>query len=77
MQSMQRSFGRLLNKGPGNNAKVSVILKDYEDADKVLAKVGRKGPMLRSLALTPDRSSTAANRGATPGYPSSTRSWPS
>ncbi len=39
MQSMQRQFGRLMNKGPGNNAKVSIILNDYEDADKVLAKV--------------------------------------
>ncbi|CAP60844.1 uncharacterized protein PODANS_1_21130 [Podospora anserina S mat+] len=37
MQSMQRQFGKLLNKGPGDNAKVSVLLKDYEDADKVLA----------------------------------------
>ncbi len=41
MQSMQRRFGKLMNKGPGNNAKVSVILNDYDDADKVLAKVRR------------------------------------
>jgi len=39
MQSMQRSFGKLLNKAPGDNAKVSVLLNDYEDIDKVLAKV--------------------------------------
>ena len=39
MQSMQRQFGKLWNKGPGDNAKVSVLLNDYEDADKVLAKV--------------------------------------
>ncbi len=39
MQSMQRKFGRLMSKGPGNNAKVSLILNDYDDADKVLAKV--------------------------------------
>lgn len=39
MQSMQRKFGKLLNKGPGDNAKVSVLLNDYEDADRVLAKV--------------------------------------
>lgn len=39
MQSVQRQFGKLLNKGPGDNAKVSVLLKDYEDADKVLATV--------------------------------------
>ncbi|KAM7213169.1 protein hob1 [Rhypophila decipiens] len=39
MQSMQRQFGKLLNKGPGDNAKVSVLLNDYEDADKVLAQL--------------------------------------
>ncbi|KAJ4298412.1 hypothetical protein N0V88_003442 [Collariella sp. IMI 366227] len=38
MQSMQRQFGRLLTKGPGDNAKISAILNDYEDVDKVLAK---------------------------------------
>ncbi len=41
MQSVQRQFGKLPNKGPGDNAKVSVILTDYEDADKVLAKVSK------------------------------------
>ncbi|ORY67451.1 uncharacterized protein BCR38DRAFT_407430 [Pseudomassariella vexata] len=39
MQTMQRSFGKLLNKAPGDNAKVSVLLNDYEDADRVLAKL--------------------------------------
>ncbi|KAI1339241.1 hypothetical protein F5Y15DRAFT_383573 [Xylariaceae sp. FL0016] len=39
MQSMQRQFGRMLHKGPGDNAKVAVILSDYEDADKVLAQI--------------------------------------
>lgn len=39
MQSMQRKFGKLLNRAPGDNAKVSVLLSDYEDADRVLAKV--------------------------------------
>ncbi|KAK4188992.1 hypothetical protein QBC35DRAFT_450747 [Podospora australis] len=39
MQSMQRQFGKLLRKGPGDNAKVSVLLKDYEDADKVIAQI--------------------------------------
>ena len=41
MQSMQRQFGKLWRKGPGDNAKVSVMLNDYEDADKVLAQVRR------------------------------------
>ncbi|KAI0012014.1 hypothetical protein F4779DRAFT_570039 [Xylariaceae sp. FL0662B] len=39
MQSMQRSFGKLLHKSPGDNAKVAVLLNDYEDADRVLAKL--------------------------------------
>lgn len=39
MQSMQRKFGRLLSKNPGDNAKVSALLNDYEDADRVLTKV--------------------------------------
>lgn len=36
---MQRSFGKLTYKGPGDNAKVAVLLTDYEDADKVLVKL--------------------------------------
>ncbi|KAI1417169.1 hypothetical protein F5Y13DRAFT_81253 [Hypoxylon sp. FL1857] len=39
MQSMQRQFGKLLHKSPGDNAKVAVMLNDYEDADRVLAKI--------------------------------------
>ncbi|KAL7621213.1 hypothetical protein AAE478_008530 [Parahypoxylon ruwenzoriense] len=39
MQSMQRQFGRLLHKSPGDNARVAVLLNDYEDADRVLAKI--------------------------------------
>ncbi|KAI8627050.1 hypothetical protein F5Y19DRAFT_186485 [Xylariaceae sp. FL1651] len=39
MQSMQRQFGRMLQKSPGDNAKVAVLLSDYEDADRVLAKI--------------------------------------
>ncbi|KAI0434799.1 hypothetical protein F5Y09DRAFT_188903 [Xylaria sp. FL1042] len=39
MQSMQRQFGRMLHKGPGDNAKVAVLLSDYEDVDRVLAKI--------------------------------------
>jgi hypothetical protein len=37
---MQRQFGKILNKGPGENAKVAVLLNDYEDADHVLSQVG-------------------------------------
>ncbi|KAI1080481.1 hypothetical protein F5B20DRAFT_98973 [Whalleya microplaca] len=39
MQSMQRQFGKLMHKSPGDNAKVAVLLTDYEDADRVLAKL--------------------------------------
>lgn len=39
MQSVQRQFGKLLNRGPGENAKVAILLNEYEDADNVLAKV--------------------------------------
>jgi amphiphysin len=39
---MHRQVGRLTRKSPGDNAKVSVLLNDYEDADKSLTKVGKK-----------------------------------
>lgn len=39
MNSMHRQFGKLMSKGPGDSAKVSVLLNDYEDADKTLTKV--------------------------------------
>lgn len=48
MNTMHRQFGKLMNKGPGDNAKVSVLIADYEDADKSLTKVGA---MTRLLAL--------------------------
>ena len=46
MQSMQRQFNRLRTKGPGDNAKVSVLLSDYDDVDKVLVKVGRSASLM-------------------------------
>jgi amphiphysin len=39
MNSMQRQFGKLIHKGGGDDAKVSVLLQDFEEADKMLAKV--------------------------------------
>ncbi|KAK3899314.1 hypothetical protein C8A05DRAFT_37076 [Staphylotrichum tortipilum] len=47
MQSMQRQFGKLWNRGPGENAKVAVLLNDYEDADNVLAKIIDNAKMWR------------------------------
>ncbi|KAK3298129.1 uncharacterized protein B0H64DRAFT_438625 [Chaetomium fimeti] len=54
MQSMQRQFGKLLNKGPGENAKVAVLLNDYEDADHVLSQIIDNARMWRDswAALT-------------------------
>jgi len=79
MQSMQRQFGKLLRKGPGDNAKVSVLLNDYEDADKVLAQVTlfthpiklRRHPFANRLRPS---SSTIRGCGETLGLPLSTRS---
>jgi len=39
MNSLHRQFGRLTHKGAGDKASVSVLLNDYEDADKVLTKI--------------------------------------
>lgn len=39
MNSINRKFGRLMSKSPADNAKVSVLLNDFEDADSTLAKV--------------------------------------
>jgi amphiphysin len=36
---MHRQFGKLMKKGGGDNANVSMLLNDYEDADKMLTKV--------------------------------------
>lgn len=48
---MQKSFGKLWSKGPGDNAKVSALLHDYEDIDKVLLKVRRPPPPPSNLCL--------------------------
>jgi len=39
MKSLQRQYGKVLKKGPGDKANVAVLLTDYEDADKMLTKV--------------------------------------
>lgn len=53
MQSVQRKFGRLMSKNPGDNAKVSVLLNDYEDADRILAKASN---VPSAFANSPDHS---------------------
>lgn len=39
MNTVTRTFGKFIYRSPGDNARVSVLLKDYEDVDKLLAKV--------------------------------------
>jgi amphiphysin len=36
---MQRQFGKLTHKGGSDDAKVSVLLQDFDGADKMLTKV--------------------------------------
>lgn len=38
MQSMQRRFGKLLPR-TADESQVAVLLKDFDDADKMLARV--------------------------------------
>ncbi|KAI8255989.1 Regulator of cytoskeleton and endocytosis [Colletotrichum sp. SAR 10_98] len=47
MQSMHRQFGKLMNKSPGDNAKIAAILHDYEDADNLLGKIIENTKQLR------------------------------
>lgn len=76
MQSVQRKFGRLLSKNPGDNAKVSVLLNDYEDADRILAKASTfPSPFAYPRATTTNAntegssSSKAQNPGKSHGSP--------
>jgi hypothetical protein len=39
MQTMQRKFGKFLPR-TADESQVAVLLKDFEDADKMLSKVG-------------------------------------
>jgi len=40
MLSMQRKFGRMTTKRTADDSQVAVLLKDFEDADTLLTKVG-------------------------------------
>lgn len=40
MQSVQRQVGKFLTRS-ADASQVSVLLKDFEDADKMLTKVGQ------------------------------------
>ncbi|EKD18928.1 uncharacterized protein L3040_008148 [Drepanopeziza brunnea f. sp. 'multigermtubi'] len=39
MNSMHRQFGKLMGKGAGEKSSVSVLLNDFEDADKMLTQI--------------------------------------
>ncbi|KAM0325049.1 hypothetical protein ACHAQA_007586 [Verticillium albo-atrum] len=52
MDRINKKFGRMMSKGPGDNAKVSVMLKDYDDADKMLAKLVESTQLLRDAWVT-------------------------
>ena len=71
MNSMHRQFGKLMSKGPGEAAKISVLLNDYEDADKTLMKVSFTCPKYPGIPdlLTPiGRSLKHQKPGGMPGF---------
>ncbi|GKT71707.1 SH3 domain signaling protein [Colletotrichum tofieldiae] len=47
MQSVQRKFGKLMSKSPGDNAKIAAVLHDYEDAERLLGKIIENTTTLR------------------------------
>ncbi|CRK21479.1 hypothetical protein BN1708_013136, partial [Verticillium longisporum] len=47
MERINKKFGRMMSKGPGDNAKVAIMLKEYDDADKMLAKIVESTQQLR------------------------------
>src|SRR3954462_4094054 len=40
MQNMQRRFGRMTTKQSADDSQIAVLLKDFDDADMLLGKVG-------------------------------------
>lgn len=49
MQNMTRRFGRITTKSSANDSQIAVLLKDFDDADMLLGKVGRNVPDARSV----------------------------
>jgi hypothetical protein len=75
MNSMHRQFGKLMSKGPGDNAKVSVLIADYEDADKTLTKVGAMTRFVGVLLTSMDRLSKHQKVGVMHGSQYSIPNW--
>lgn len=40
MQSLQRKFGQMTTKSSADDSQVAILMKDFEDADTLLTKVG-------------------------------------
>jgi hypothetical protein len=50
MQNMSRRFGRMTTKSSADDSQIAVLLKDFDDADMLLGKVGSHVPRTRVLS---------------------------
>jgi hypothetical protein len=66
MQSVQRHFGRYMKRS-ADEKQVSVLLKDFEEADHLLTRVRPAIEWLNRKTLTHDRLSTLRKHGKRPG----------
>lgn len=68
MQSLQRKFGQMTTKRSADDSQVAILMKDFEDADALLAKV-RSLPLGQrdDAAANSARSSSPPEPGAMPG----------
>lgn len=70
MQSVQRHFGKYMRRSADEH-NVSVLLKDFDEADHLLAKVGSLSSQPFAVAPTHlVRLSKRPEPGASHGYPS-------
>jgi hypothetical protein len=68
MNTVQRQFGKLTHRGGGDDAKVSVLLQEFEDADKMLTKVNLFFRPQIDCILIRHRSLMRRSHGETHGY---------
>jgi hypothetical protein len=52
MQNMQRRFGRMTTKQSADDSQIAVLLKDFDDADMLLGKVGIHISLGRAFAYS-------------------------
>jgi hypothetical protein len=50
MQNMSRRFGRMTTKSSADDSQIAVLLKDFDDADMLLGKVGSNVSRTRVLS---------------------------